>query len=97
MLDRYKDFINQQISDHRGQKLLLAVSGGVDSMVMLDLSIKANLSIAVAHVNHGMRGTDSDADEILVRDICAEYGIVFHSYSLNADEKSSKNRCSKTQ
>ena len=78
MLDRYKDFINQQISDTRDQKLLLAVSGGVDSMVMLDLSIKANLSIAVAHVNHGMRGSDSDADEILVRDICAEYGIVFH-------------------
>ena len=91
MLDRYKDFINQQISDNRDQKLLLAVSGGVDSMVMLDLSIKANLSIAVAHVNHGMRGSDSDADEILVRDICAEYGIVFHSYSLNANVKSLKN------
>lgn len=91
MLDRYKDFINQHISETGGQKLLLAVSGGVDSMVMLHLSIKANLSIGVAHVNHDMRGSESEADEILVRDICAEHGIVFHSYRLNAEEKSPKN------
>ena len=91
MLDRYIDFINQHISETNDQKLLLAISGGVDSMVMLDVSIKADLAIAVAHVNHGMRGIDSDADEKLVRDICFEHGISFHSYRFTESEKSANN------
>ena len=91
MLDRYIDFINQHISDNKHQKLLLAISGGVDSMVMLDLSIKANLTFAVAHVNHDMRGLESNGDEDLVKSVCAEHGIMFHSYKFNSDEKSSIN------
>lgn len=91
MLGRYKDFIIRNISDLSDQKLLLAVSGGVDSMVMLDLSIKANLSFAVAHVNHGMRDSESDADEILVADICRKNDLTFHSYRFSEQDKSSSN------
>ncbi len=91
MLDRYIDFINQHISDTYSQKLLLGVSGGADSMVMLDLSIKANLSIAVAHVNHDMRGSESDTDEILVRELCSKHHIPFHLYKFNSTEKAANN------
>jgi tRNA(Ile)-lysidine synthase len=54
----------------RGQKILVAVSGGVDSMVLLHvlhaLSRKNKWQITVAHLNHQLRGRSSDADERLV-------------------------------
>jgi tRNA(Ile)-lysidine synthase len=54
----------------RGQKILVAVSGGVDSMVLLHLlhalSKKNKWRITVAHLNHQLRGRSSDADERLV-------------------------------
>jgi tRNA(Ile)-lysidine synthase len=63
--------------------VLLAVSGGVDSMVMLDLFNRfkesAELDIVVAHVNHGLRAAASDSDESLVRDAAERYGIPFSS------------------
>jgi tRNA(Ile)-lysidine synthase len=58
-------------------KLLLAVSGGLDSMVMLHLFHILNFEIAVAHVNFGLRGTESDADQQFVRDWCAQHQISF--------------------
>jgi tRNA(Ile)-lysidine synthase len=55
----------------RGQKILVAVSGGVDSMVLLrvlhSLAQKYRWQISVAHFNHQLRGRASDADEKLVR------------------------------
>src|ERR1043166_7960055 len=54
----------------RGQKILIAVSGGVDSMVLLavlhELAPEHSWRLAVAHLNHGLRGRSSDADERLV-------------------------------
>lgn len=56
----------------RGQKILVAVSGGADSMVLLHAldSLAKNLrwKISVAHFNHQLRGHSSDADEKLVRE-----------------------------
>jgi tRNA(Ile)-lysidine synthase len=54
-----------------GQRLLVAVSGGVDSMVLLhvlhELAPSHGLKLRVAHLNHALRGRSSDADERLVR------------------------------
>jgi tRNA(Ile)-lysidine synthase len=54
-----------------GQRLLVAVSGGVDSMVLLrvlhDLAPEEGWQLAIAHLNHALRGRSSDADERLVR------------------------------
>ncbi len=53
--------------------LILAVSGGVDSVLMLDQL--AGQAAVVAHFNHGMRGADSEADERFVRGLAAAYGL----------------------
>lgn len=46
---------------------MLAVSGGVDSMVMCDLFLKAGFQFGIAHVNFELRGKESDADQEMVR------------------------------
>jgi len=57
----------------------LAVSGGMDSMVMLHLFHQAGFSIAVAHCNFQLRGEDSDEDENFVAAKCKKWSIPFHS------------------
>lgn len=57
-------------------KLLVAVSGGMDSMVLLDLCNHFfSGKIGVAHINYQLRGKDSLADELLVEKICAQNNI----------------------
>ena len=60
--------------------LLLAVSGGVDSMCMaqLSLALSDSLRLAVAHCNFHLRSDESDGDEALVRRWASDHGIAFH-------------------
>ncbi len=58
-----------------GDRLLLTVSGGLDSMVMLDVFSRLPNEVAVAHCNFQLRGEESDADEAWVRQKVAEYRI----------------------
>nr|WP_245224667.1 tRNA lysidine(34) synthetase TilS [Pseudozobellia sp. WGM2] len=53
------------------EKFIVAASGGVDSMVMMDLCATLKLDFAVAHCNFRLRGAESDADEKLVSDVAA--------------------------
>lgn len=53
---------------------IVAVSGGVDSVVLLDMLMTQRVPLIVAHVNHGIR-SDSDEDEIFVKQLAAEYGV----------------------
>jgi tRNA(Ile)-lysidine synthase len=58
---------------------LLAVSGGVDSMVLAHLVYGTKIRCAIAHVNFSLRGEASDADEAFVRGWAEEHGLKFHS------------------
>ena len=71
---------------------LVAVSGGVDSMVLCDLLLKTNRKFSVAHCNFQLRGNDSDEDEKFVRNYCIQNQIEFHFKKFNVKEfKSSGN------
>lgn len=59
--------------------VLLAVSGGVDSMTMADLFYRSGIPVRVLHCNFSLRGSESDADEALVRDWCGERSLPFES------------------
>ena len=62
-----------------GQRLVVAVSGGVDSVVLLHLMLKLrsdwHLDLAVVHINHQLRGNESTGDEEFVRQIAANAGL----------------------
>jgi tRNA(Ile)-lysidine synthase len=66
-------------------KILLAVSGGMDSMVMLHLFLQAGFSVAVAHCNFQLRGEESDEDENFVAAKCKKWGIPFHSIQFDTN------------
>lgn len=80
------DMVKSQFDDN--EKILLAVSGGVDSMVMLDIFVNVFPTdrLAVAHCNFSLRGEDSISDMNIVERITAKYNVklykvVFDTYS----------------
>jgi len=79
LLEKIDETIRTRGLLRRGQKILIAVSGGVDSMVLLRvlqaLSKKNKWQITVAHLNHQLRGRNSDADERLVARVAKKLGV----------------------
>lgn len=71
-------FINDNHLFDRTKRVLLAVSGGLDSIVMAELVYRIKQPFAIAHVNFGLRGADSDADALFVENKAADYGVPFH-------------------
>jgi len=80
-LQRLENGIRSRGLLSRAGKILVAVSGGADSMVLLhalhSLAPKFRCKISVAHFNHQLRGRASDADEKLVRQTTADLGLKF--------------------
>ena len=66
MLQKLQNHININFPHLKGKKLLLATSGGIDSMVLVHLFHQLKFQIAIAHCNFNLRGSESDADEEFV-------------------------------
>lgn len=70
MFLKFQNHFSTQFPFLQKAKILIAVSGGLDSMVLLDLLLKLNLDVAVAHCNFQLRGDESDEDEAFVKSYC---------------------------
>ncbi|MFY8037854.1 MAG: tRNA lysidine(34) synthetase TilS [Cyclobacteriaceae bacterium] len=77
MLQKFQTHIAQWCKTT--DKILLAVSGGQDSMAMLDLFVQSGFAVAVAHANFQLRGAESDEDEMWLATYCGKKSIPFHS------------------
>ena len=75
MLKAFKNHIKQQLPFLKESKLLVAISGGVDSVVLTHLCKEANLDFALAHCNFNLRGKESDADESFVLELAEDLDI----------------------
>lgn len=75
MLNQFKQFIKREnlfsVKDH----LLIAVSGGVDSVVLCELCKQAGYTFSIAHCNFQLRGEESERDEKFVRQLGQQYGV----------------------
>ncbi|MBO5983459.1 MAG: tRNA lysidine(34) synthetase TilS [Rikenellaceae bacterium] len=79
LIDRFQEYITREKLFTRQDKILLTVSGGVDSMVLMSLCVNSGYTVGVAHCNFGLRGRESDEDEILVQEHARKYGIECHN------------------
>lgn len=82
MLQKFITYYQNNLFE-KTDNVLLAVSGGVDSMVMLHLFNSNNLNFGVAHCNFNLRAEESDADEELVKTVCKKLNIPFYSVAFN--------------
>jgi tRNA(Ile)-lysidine synthase len=67
----------------KSKKLFLACSGGVDSMVLLHLIVKAEFRVSILHVNYHLRGEDSNSDAQFVKSTCEKLKLPFYSKSVD--------------
>lgn len=76
--ERFVQYLRVQALCKPGDRILLAVSGGKDSVLMTHLFVNAGYPIGVVHCNFRLRGEASDADEALVRELADELGVPFY-------------------
>jgi tRNA(Ile)-lysidine synthase len=75
-------------------RYLLAVSGGIDSMVMAHLFLNSGYKCAIAHCNFSLRGDESDSDEDLVKFFAESYNVPFYTIRFDTNKYASENKIS---
>ncbi|MDE6374350.1 MAG: tRNA lysidine(34) synthetase TilS [Alistipes sp.] len=73
--EAFRQYIEENRLFTHNDRILLTVSGGVDSMVMLSLFAQSGYQVGVAHCNFQLRGAESDEDEALVADEASRAGV----------------------
>jgi tRNA(Ile)-lysidine synthase len=86
MYDDFKKFISENFLIKPGERVLLAISGGIDSMVMAHLFLKLGIETGIAHCNFSLRAEESDNDEKLVQQFSENHNIPF--FTTRFDTKS---------
>lgn len=93
-LKAFTNYIQQQNLFQPKEKLLLAVSGGIDSVVLCYLCKNAGYDFTVAHCNFQLRGPESERDEIFVRNLVEKLGVEIVVKKFNTEKYAADNRIS---
>ena len=94
LANAFMGFTQQEGLLENSDKILLAVSGGIDSMVMLNLFIRNDIPVSVAHCNFMLRGEESDQDEAFVEETAEKQGIPIHIRQFDTEGYAEDNRLS---
>ena len=92
MLKEFKGFIEKEGLIKEGDQILLAVSGGMDSIVMSHLFQMAGYPFAVAHCNFQLRGEASDRDEEFVKHLAFELKVPYHIIRFDTEAYAKKQK-----
>ncbi len=94
MLSRFKKNIDENFSFLNGKKLLIACSGGLDSVVLTHLLKNLDFEIALAHCNFSLRGKESDGDEQFVLDLTQQLEIPVFAETFNTKKFAEEHKIS---
>jgi len=94
VLNDFKKFIGEEALFKPSEKVLLAVSGGADSVLMAELFFRAGFKFAIAHCNFSLRGKESDDDEVFVAALARKYKVVFYSERFDTGAYAVENKLS---
>jgi tRNA(Ile)-lysidine synthase len=94
LLQRYQQFIKKENLFSPKDKLLLAVSGGVDSVVLCELCKQAGYNFQIAHCNFQLRGEESERDEKFVRELGEKYKVEVKVKKFDTEKFAEENKMS---
>src|SRR5687768_5285351 len=94
LLQRFKNYLKEDCLVASDATLLLAVSGGVDSVVLGALCREAQVRFHIAHVNFQLRAEESERDEAFVRELAASWQVPFHFNRFDTNRFAVTNKCS---
>ena len=83
MYDTFISHIQQSTLFEPNNRYLLACSGGLDSMALAHLLHAVGIQLELAHVNFGLRGTESDGDEEFVKNWAQDRSLAIHIHQAN--------------
>ncbi len=86
MLAQFSEHINTYFSFLKNEKLLIAISGGVDSVVLTHLLNQLNCTILLAHCNFRLRGKDADQDEVFVKQLAKQLQVPVFTKSFETEK-----------
>jgi tRNA(Ile)-lysidine synthase len=87
MLNKFQTYLQSFVEKFPAPHYFLAVSGGHDSMLLLDICRRISLSITVLHVNYQLRGEESEGDQVFVEEYCRLHSIPIHVHRVDLKEK----------
>ena len=88
---KFQNSLSQLLLQSHQKTYLLAVSGGVDSMVLADLFQVSGFDFHIAHINYHLRNQDSNLDQKVVSDFCEKHKIPFHLYEVSKNDNQPEN------
>jgi tRNA(Ile)-lysidine synthase len=91
MLNSFKKYIRQNELFDPKQSVLMAVSGGMDSVLLCHLFQQSKFSFGVAHCNFKLRGKESDDDEKFVKQLAQNFGVSFYHETFDTSTYAKKN------
>ena len=94
MFHRFLNYIKDNHLFTQADTLLVGVSGGTDSVVLLDLLDKGGFSFAIAHCNFRLRGSESDGDEKLVNSLARKYDVPIYKITFDTADYAQENKIS---
>lgn len=94
MLSEFKKQVSTNFPFLKGAKLLVACSGGLDSVVLSHLMHQLKFDIAIAHCNFALRGKESDEDALFTESLAEKLEIPFHSETFDTRTFAKDNKCS---
>jgi len=94
MLGRLKTYCYENDLLRKGDRIIVTVSGGIDSVVLLDLLLKLGYTCSIAHCNFRLRNKESDGDEDFVKSLAEKNDVAVFVKSFDTSEYSESNKIS---
>ncbi len=94
MLNAFKNHIEEQFPFQKNSRLVIAISGGIDSVVLAQVCHKLNFDFALAHCNFNLRGKESDTDEDFVLDLGERLNVEVFVQNFDTEAYAEENKCS---